>query len=357
MTTRADAQPAAAPTPAASAAPAAPAPPATVPAAPAPTTSSEAAPGAATSAPAAGPPTTGTPAPAALPLAESLRGPARADYAAARILYEDGDYAGALTKLESAYAASKDPRLLWNMAACEKALRHYARVIVLLEQYLSEGSAWIGEDERQATHELVETVRGFVNEVRLDVQPAGVDVLVDGVKHVTAPLTKPLWLDMGKRRLRFEKPGFVAQDMDVELTGGKSVELRVQLQPEVHEGTLRIVSDASAVISIDGRVVGTGSWLGRLPSGPHRVQISATGKRPHDSEVLIKDRDTSSVHVALVEDRPAPGAYAKDSSSPLWWIVGGVAAVSAAGIGSYFLFHPGEDPAEPTTGTLGGFDL
>jgi hypothetical protein len=355
VTTRAGAQPAAEPPPAATA------PTGTPPSAPtgnAPTAPPANAPTARGDAPAASAAPAGTaPAAAALPLAESLRGPARADYAAARILYEDGDYAGALTKLESAYVASRDPRLLWNMAACEKALRHYARVIVLLEQYLSEGSAWIGEDERQATHELVETVRGFVNEVRLDVQPAGVDVLVDGVKLVTAPLAKPLWLDMGKRRLRFEKPGFVAQDMDVELTGGKSVELKVQLQPEVHEGTLRIVSDASAVISVDGHVVGTGSWVGTLKSGPHRVQISAVGKRPHDSEVLIKDRDTSSVHASLIDDRPPPGAYAKDTSSPLWWIVGGVAAVSAAGIGSYLLFHPGEEPADPTGGTLGSFEL
>jgi hypothetical protein len=294
---------------------------------------------------------------AATPLAESLRGAARADYAAARILYEDGDYAGALTKLESAYAASKDPRLLWNMAACEKALRHYASVIDQLERYLKEGSALIGEEERKATRELVDTVRGFVNELRLDVRPEGVDVLVDGARVATTPLDRPLWVDMGRRRLRFEKAGFVPHETEMELSGGSSVDLKVELSPEVHEGTLRIVSDPKAVISVDGHVVGTASWVGRLPSGVHTVHISAEGKQPHKTDVVIKDRDTSSLHVNLVDEARAPGQFVKDSSSgALWWIVGGV-ALAGAGVGTYFLLRPGEEPAQPDCGTLGCFDL
>jgi hypothetical protein len=291
------------------------------------------------------------------PLAESLRGSARADYAAARILYEDGDYAGALTKLESAYAASKDPRLLWNMAACEKALRHYASVIDRLEHYLKESGALIGEEERKATHELVATVREFVNELRLDVRPAGVDVLVDGAKVATTPLDRPLWVDMGKRRLRFEKPGYVPYEKEMELTGGTSVDLKVELSPELHEGTLRIVSDPSAVISIDGRVVGTATWVGKLPSGPHTVHISAEGKQPHQTDVAIKDDDTTSLHVNLVDEARAPGLYAKDSSSSaLWWIVGGV-ALAGAGVGTYFLLRGDDQPADPECGTLACFEL
>lgn len=304
------------------------------------------------------PATTATPPlTAAPPLGESLQGSARADYAAARVLYEDGDYEGAQTKLAAAYDASHDPRLLWNMAACEKALRHYASVIVLLERYLQESSALIGDDERKATHELVETVRGFVNELRLEVQPAGADVLIDGVRVATTPLEKPLWVDMGKRHLRLEKPGFVAHDAEIDLPGGKSVELKVELAAELHEGTLRVVSDARAVISIDGHVVGTGSWTGQLSSGAHTVHIEAQGKRPHDSSVVIKDHDTSALHANLIDEPTGPGLSARDSSSgALWWIVGGV-ALAGAGVGGYFLLRPGDGPGQPDLGTMGGFDL
>jgi hypothetical protein len=290
-----------------------------------------------------------------VPLAESLTGSALADYAGARILYEDGDYAGAYTKLEAAYLASKDPRLLWNMAACEKAQRHYANVMNLLERYLKEGGALIGADERQATHALVETVREFVNELRLDVQPAGVDVYVDGVKTATTPLAGPLRVDMGKRELRFEKEGFVPQETEMDLAGGKSVDLKVQLQAVAHEGTLRVMSDAKAVISVDGHVVGTGTWTATLPSGTHAVSVSAEGKQPYATEVVVRDHDTASLHVPLVDQQGPPGLKAS-SSSALWWIVGGV-ALAGAGVGGYFVLKPGDGPARPPQGSIGGFDL
>ena len=61
-------------------------------------------------------------------LSESLSGAAKAEYDAGKLLYQDGDYAGAQLKFRAAYETSKDPRLLWNMAAAEKNLRHYAQV-------------------------------------------------------------------------------------------------------------------------------------------------------------------------------------------------------------------------------------
>lgn len=280
---------------------------------------------------------------------------ARADYAAARILYEDGDYPGALTKLQAAYDASQDPRLLWNMAACEKALRHYVSVLSLLERYASEGAQLITDEERAATAQLVETVRAFVNQLTLEVQPDGADVLVDGVKLATTPLPAPLRLDMGKRQLRVEKAGFLPHEEEVDLAGGKSATLAVSLAPEVHEGLLRIVSDPSAVITVDGHVVGTATWSGTLPSGSHSVHVSAHGKQPHQTEVVVKDHDTSSLVVNLVAEAPA-ALLRRDSSNAVWWVVGGV-ALAGAGLGAYLLLRPGEDPRQPDLGSWGGFEL
>jgi hypothetical protein len=301
--------------------------------------------------PAAAPPTAPVPA----PLAESLHGMPRADYAAARILYEDGDYAGALTKLQAAYDASQDPRLLWNMAACEKALRHYVSVLTLLERYASAGADLVSDDERQATAQLVETVQAFVNQLTLEVQPDGADVLVDGVKLGTTPLAAPVRLDMGKRQLRLEKAGFLPHEEEVDLAGGKSASLSISLAPELHEGTLRVVSDPSAVISVDGHVVGTATWSGTLPSGSHAVYVSAHGKQPHRTEVVIKDHDTNSLVVNLVDDAPA-ALLQRDSSNTLWWVIGGV-ALAGAGLSTYLLLRPGDPPRQPDLGSWGGFEL
>jgi hypothetical protein len=297
------------------------------------------------------------PAPSAplAPLAESLRGMARADYAAARILYEDGDYSGAFTKLEAAYVASRDPRLLWNMAACEKELRHYASVIALLERYLREGENVVTAEERAATAELVETVRAFVNELSLSVRPEGAKVFIDDIEVATAPIATPLRVDMGKHQLRVTLPGFVTHEAALDLPGGKAMALDVELARERHEGTLRVVSDPNAVISVDGKVVGTASWVGSLGSGSHIVHVTAPGKQPHKTEVVIADDATSSLHVNLLAE-PSPLVAASRESSVWWWVIGGV-ALAGAGVSTYLLLRPGDEPAQPELGTWGGFEL
>ncbi|MGH7329836.1 MAG: hypothetical protein ACREJX_15930, partial [Polyangiaceae bacterium] len=49
-------------------------------------------------------------------LSDTLTGDAKADYEAGKLLFSDGDYAGAEIKLQGAYDKSQEPRLLWNIA-------------------------------------------------------------------------------------------------------------------------------------------------------------------------------------------------------------------------------------------------
>ena len=107
------------------------------------------------------------------PLAETLTGMARAEYEAGRLLYVDGDYAGAALKFQRAYEESKDPRLLWNTAAAEKNLRHYAKVVELVERYVAEGGTRLKPEDRAEADALLVTVRAFISTVTLDVQPEG----------------------------------------------------------------------------------------------------------------------------------------------------------------------------------------
>ena len=74
-------------------------------------------------------------------MSQTLTGAAKADFEAAKVLANDGDYVGALIKFQSSYDGSKDARVLWNVAFCQKNLRHYSKVVVTLKRYLSEGGA------------------------------------------------------------------------------------------------------------------------------------------------------------------------------------------------------------------------
>lgn len=295
----------------------------------------------------------GPAAPEVAPLADTLTGQAKAEYAAARILYDDGDYAGALTKLQVAHRLSGDPRLLWNMAAAEKNLRHYAQVIRLLRQYLATESPFITALDREQAQTLLATVQGFVADVTFDVQPEGASVLVDNMEIGKAPIVGPVPIDFGRRALRVERAGYESHQQTLELEGGKAVALAVRLIPMVNQGTLRVMTDPRTTIRIDGRVMGVGLWEGTLPSGAHAVQLEGQGKISQTTEVAIQNGETRTLNIQLRDES------ARDRSKvPMWvWVGGGVVAAAALGTGAYFVFREDEEAPPVQEGTWGTLEF
>src|SRR5580692_2580909 len=82
-------------------------------------------------------------------LADSLPADARRDYDAGKLLFEDGDYATALLKYQAAYDRTRDSRLLWNVAVCQKDQRHYAKAAATLGRYLAEGGDLLSAADRR----------------------------------------------------------------------------------------------------------------------------------------------------------------------------------------------------------------
>ncbi len=280
------------------------------------------------------------------PLNEALTGIARAEYEAAKILYQDGDYQGALNKLQVAFENSQDPRLLWNMAAAQKNLRHYARVIQLMDEYLAAGEPYVTKADEAKARALIDTVTGFVSEVTVQVEPAGAEISVDGETVGTAPLARPLVLDFGKRSFAVSMVGYVPHQQELELQGGEKRTLEVALAREVNEGQLKIVSDTNATIRVDGRVVGVGLWEGQLTAGAHTVQIEAPGKVPVTTEVVVGKGQ------ARVVNQPLRDEATKKKRLPAWaWITGGVVTAAAVGAGTYFAVRGGEETPPPQPGT------
>src|SRR5882724_11708596 len=94
-------------------------------------------------------------------LGDTLTGEAKADYESGKLLYGDGDFAGARVKFQAAYELTQDPRLLWNMAVCEKGQRHYAKVVGLTKKYLAAGGELLAEDDRSEAKALLDAIESF----------------------------------------------------------------------------------------------------------------------------------------------------------------------------------------------------
>jgi hypothetical protein len=283
------------------------------------------------------------------PLSESLTGDAKQAYDSAMLLYTDHDYAGASIKFRQAYDISKDPRLLWNEAACEKNLRHYARVLKLVEQYQVEAASMITEADKNDAKDLANAVRAFVGTLAVSSPEESVSISVDDEPMGVAPLAGPLVLSMGARKVKCSKAGFTDFETTVQLGGGATAAVICKMVKEVHEGRLVVVAGANETIWIDSKAVGTGRWQGVLASGGHTLRVTAPGMRSHQTEITIKDKDAREVRVMLEKDQAA----APGGSKTWMWITGGAVLVAGAVLGGYFLLKPKDETAPgPNQGTM-----
>ena len=73
------------------------------------------------------------------PLRDQLPPEAQKQWDSAVSLYKAGQWDGARTSFFAAWEASKNPRVLFNVAVCEKNLGRYARAIESFKKELAEG--------------------------------------------------------------------------------------------------------------------------------------------------------------------------------------------------------------------------
>jgi hypothetical protein len=287
-------------------------------------------------------------APAAVPpLASALTGEAKSEYQAAVLVYGDGDFKAALLKFERAYDLSKDGRLLWNMAVCEKNLRHYSRALRLVERYQQEARALMTEQDRREATDLSDAIASFVGRIWVTVDTPGATVTIDEEPAGTAPLAAALLADIGPRKVRVSMTGYVDHSETVLVAAKIDARMTIKLERETHEGRVSVTAEPGAGIYLDGQAVGVGKWSGTVASGGHTLRVKATGKRAYQSEVVVRDKEARDISVTL--DPESSGG-----STTTWVLItGGAVLVAGAVVGGYFLFKPKDEPAPPpVVGTM-----
>ena len=100
---------------------------------------------------------------------------ARKDWDAARDLLDANDFAGALVEYQRAYDESKNPRVLYNVAVCQKNLRHYARAEMRFKQELAEGTGKISPQDETDLKAAITALDPFVSTVEITRERSGGD--------------------------------------------------------------------------------------------------------------------------------------------------------------------------------------
>jgi hypothetical protein len=272
-------------------------------------------------------------------LSETLTGMAKAEYEAGKILYQAKDFGNAIIKFEKTYELSRDPRLLWNIAICQKELRRYTRMLATIKKLLAEGGPMLNEQDKQDAAEIAKTVEAFVSPLKLTVNEPGAAVTIDGESVGTTPLPGPVLVDVGTRSIRVTKKGFKERTESLLVGGGGEVALAIRLEKEIHRGRLIVEAGPEDMIYLDGKAVGRGTFDGSVPSGGHTLRVTSPGMTSHQSEVLIQDDKMRRIPVTLE----------KQSDSSKWlWVAGGAALLIGAAVGGALLFQPPDNIVEGT---------
>jgi hypothetical protein len=172
------------------------------------------------------------------------------------------------------------------------------------------------------------------------------DVLLDGEPLGRTPLPSELRADVGAHRVVVKKEGFVEASSDFQVTPAAPAVVEVVLQPVPRpEGRLIVHAREGDTIAVDGSVVGTGAWLGTVPSGSHAVRVTAPQFRPFAAEVVVPEGEARTVDVTLQ-------ALPRSGSVPTWvWIAGAAVLTAGAVTAGVLVFgnRSSESSAGPTT--------
>jgi hypothetical protein len=280
------------------------------------------------------------------PLSKTLTGDAKAAYEAGKLLFDDHDYAGAATKYGAAYDASHDPRILWSMAACEKEMRHYARASTLVARFLKDAGPLVTPEFLAQARATQDALRSFFSPVRINVQPAGALVVIDGEARGRAPFAEPVPVDLGKHLLRVEMAGYAPYDAPIEVVGQSAMTVDVALRIVATEAHLTIApSEETDAVMVDEKPLGSGRWEGSLTPGAHRIRVTAPAKAPYAAEINLAAGEHRSIQVTLESEK---------KGSTVWpWALGGAVVVIGGVVGGYFLLKPSDTTTPVPQGKLG----
>jgi hypothetical protein len=258
--------------------------------------------------------------------------PASSDLARAAELKKQGDdlmvslqYRDALDAYAKSYSINPDPAVLYNRARAHQALAEYPEALDLLATFSQTAPADL-KARVPFLKELIEDIRARVAtlEVRADVPSAR--LFVRDKLESTLPATQPIRVRAGMAKIEVRADGYVPFVKEVELPGGKTTTLEAKMLKDVPDGraVLSITSSqSSAVVTVDGRPLGTAPVETVLAAGRHAVVVQSEGHEDSHIDVELASGQRRSMDVTLT---PKRSILAK------WWFWTGVGVVVATGV-------------------------
>lgn len=246
-------------------------------------------------------------------LKDELTGDARKSFDSAVALTQasPANWKGARSEFLRAYELSKNPRLLFNVAVCEKNLGRYPQAVAFFQRELDEGKGQIPSDEEQTVKGAITALRQFVGSLELEVSEPGATVFVkyDETEEEVGktPLTQAISLPTGTPTIIVRKAGFEALSLQVNISGGAAVKKSVKMDSLVRQTDVDIVVEGApgAMIVIDGIERGPAPYKGKvsIATEPHTFEAKAPGFVTAKQTAMAKEGESISLRMNMSREQ------------------------------------------------------
>jgi hypothetical protein len=155
-------------------------------------------------------------------------------------------------------------------------------------------------------------------------------VYVDGKDVGPAPFKGELTAE--RHTIEARSPGYVTVGQTVDVQYKTPVSLVLTLSAERHQGRMHVIAPEGSEITVDERVVGSGTWDGVVSTtGGHQLVVHKPGFQTFSSEVFVADDQTRDVSVTLNKEV---------GTNWVAWSIGSLLVVTGGIVAGYFIFQP-----------------
>jgi hypothetical protein len=142
------------------------------------------------------------------------------------------DFSGAAGEFQASLALYRTSSALFNLAMCQKAMHRYPEALDNFRALLSEFGPKLTADTRKEVGDNIATLSKIIAEVEITTNVSGAAVHVDGVLVGTTPLSAPVRVGAGSRRIFVSKQGYATSEQQVQIVAGAKEVIRFDLQVE-----------------------------------------------------------------------------------------------------------------------------
>jgi hypothetical protein len=164
------------------------------------------------------------------------------------VLYEQGDYAGALEKFEAAYGVYPSPKLQFNIGQANRDLGRPVEALMAFDRFLSEAKG-TSPDARADAERSAADLRAKLGRVRIVCPIAGAEVTLDGKAVGVTPVGAPIWSTPGHHQLTARAGDLAPAIEDFDVSPGQTSTVTLALKARLPSARPPVARPAVSIVS------------------------------------------------------------------------------------------------------------